>query len=67
MNHERDNILWSGIVRHTKVGSQLGDFIVPEVRRATWLERNGLENLSVGPTCGGLFRRRGGQGQQTDD
>jgi len=38
---------------------------VPEVRRATWLERNGLEYLSVGPACGRLFRRRGGQDQQT--
>jgi len=63
MDNERDDVFRCGTARHAKVGSQLGYFSVPEVRRATWLERNGLENLSVGPTFGRLFRRHVGQGQ----
>jgi len=66
MDDEHDEILSSGPPRHAKVGGQLGDFSVPELRRATWQEGNGLEYLSVGPAYGRLFRRHGGQGQQTD-
>ena len=66
MDNERNDLLRCGIARHAKVGCQLGDFSVPELRRAMWQERNGLEYLSVGPAYGRLFRRHGGQGQQTD-
>ena len=55
LHDEHDDFFTSCPTRHTKVGCQLGDPLVPEMWRVWWRECHDLEDLAVGPTSLRLF------------